>query len=86
MTDIDSLVNAFEHQTTVVWQPKLKFINDLNIIITEIIAYQSLVNLDIYEVLVSCGHNLTWDQDYVITIDDLNWLKDEKLDIIILYQ
>lgn len=76
-SDIDNLVNAFNHQTTVVWKPKHNFINDIDLIINEIVQYSTFINLDIYEVLVSCGHNLTWNQDYYISIDDLNWLKND---------
>lgn len=75
--EIDSLVNAFEHQTTVQFKPKHTFIQDVDIIIQELINYNTFIELDIYEVLVSCGHNLTWNQDYNITLDDLNWFKND---------
>lgn len=75
--DIDNLVNMFNHNTTVVWKPKLNFVNDVNVIINELKCYISFINLDIYEVLVSCGHNLTWDQEYYISLEDLNWFKNE---------
>ena len=72
---IDSLVNSFNHSLTVVWKPKQQFVADINVIINEMLKYQSYTNIDIYEVLVSCGHNLTWDVDYLVSEDDLNWLK-----------
>tara|TARA_Y100000816_G_C26078042_1_gene567750 strand:- start:759 stop:1115 length:357 start_codon:yes stop_codon:yes gene_type:complete len=75
--EIDSLVNAFQHQTTVQFKPKHTFIQDVNIIVQELINYNTFIGLDIYEVLVSCGHNLTWNQDYYITPDDLNWFKND---------
>jgi hypothetical protein len=50
-----------------------KMINDIDIIITEINYYDSY-NIDIYEVCVSCGHNLTWDLEYTLTQADINWL------------
>ena len=28
--------------------------------------------------MVSCGHNLTWDQEYYVSIEDLNWFKNEE--------
>lgn len=34
-------------------------------------------NLDIYELLVSCGHALTWSIEYELTQYDFNWLKTE---------
>lgn len=76
--DIDNLVDAFNHKTTVIWRPKLNFVNDINTIIDELKLYNTLVGLDLYEVLVSCGHNLTWDQEYFVTSDDLNWFKNEE--------
>lgn len=50
-----------------------KMIKDIDIIITEINHYDSY-NIDIYEVCVSCGHNLTWDLEYTLTQTDINWL------------
>lgn len=50
-----------------------KMINDIDIIITEINYYDSY-NIDIYEVCVSCGHNLTWDLEYTLTQADIDWL------------
>ena len=76
--EIDSLVNAFQHQTTVQFKPKHTFIQDVNIIIQELINYNTFIGLDIYEVLVSCGHNLTWDQEYYVSIEDLNWFKNDE--------
>jgi len=76
--DIDNLVDAFNHKTTVVWRPKLNFVNDINVIIQELKQYQTFVGLDIYEVLVSCGHNLTWDQEYYVSTEDLNWFKNDE--------
>ena len=76
--DIDNLVDVFNHKTTVVWKPKLNFINDINIILKELKQYHTFVGLDIYEVLVSCGHNLTWDQEYYLSGQDLNWFKHDE--------
>ena len=75
--DIDNLVDAFNHKNTVIWKPKLNFVNDINIIIEELKQYNTFVKLDIYEVLVSCGHNLTWDQEYYVSVEDLNWFKND---------
>ena len=73
--DIDNLVDTFNHKNTIVWKPKLNFINDINYIIEELKQYNTFITLDIYEVLVSCGHNLTWDQEYYVSIEDINWFK-----------
>ena len=75
--EIDNLIDLFNHKTALIWKPNLNFINDINIIISELKLYSSFIGLDIYEVLVSCGHNLTWDQEYYITYQDLNWFKNE---------
>lgn len=76
-TDIDSLINAFDYQTTVQFKPTHIFMKDINVILEELLLYDTFIGLDIYEVLVSCGHNLTWNYDYFITIDDLNWFKND---------
>ena len=76
--DIDNLVDVFNHKTTVVWKPKLNFVNDINIIIEELKQYQTFIELNIYEVLVSCGHNLTWDLEYNVSTEDLNWFKNDE--------
>jgi hypothetical protein len=76
--DIDNLTNAFNHSASIVWKPKQKFVEDIDIICNEICKYETFINLDIYEVLVSCGHNLTWDQDYYISKEDLNWFKNSE--------
>ena len=75
--EIDNLVDLFNHKTTLIWKPNLNFVNDINIIISELKLYNTFIGLDIYEVLVSCGHNLTWDQEYYLSYQDLNWFKNE---------
>lgn len=72
---IDELNKLFGHSASLVWKPNFKFLQDIEVIIAELINYASYIDLDIYEVLVSCGHNLTWDQDYYLTIQELNWFK-----------
>ena len=34
-------------------------------------------DLDIYDILVSCGHALTWSIEYELTQYDFNWLKND---------
>lgn len=75
--EIDNLVDIFTQKTSVIWKPKLNFVRDINFIIEELLRYISFVDIDIYEVLVSCGHNLTWDQEYYISIEDFNWFKND---------
>lgn len=74
---MDTLTELFNHNTSVEWKPKLHFIQDLDIIIEELSKIETLINIDIYEVLVSCGHRLTWDREYYISMDDLKWLQND---------
>lgn len=74
MNDIETLCNSFDYNTSILWKPTEHFIKDINLIIEEISSFINLYNLDIYEVCVSCGNNLTWDQNYYITQYDYNWL------------
>ena len=76
--DVDNLVNAFNNNVSMIWKPNSKFINDINIIINELKKYKSFITIDIYEVLVSCGHDLTWDQDYSLTHDDFYWFTNKN--------
>lgn len=73
--NVDSLVDIFNHNTALTWKPKLNFVKDIEIIIEELKQYRTFIGIDIYEVLVSCGHNLTWDQEYYVSTEDLNWFK-----------
>ena len=75
---MDSLIADFNNKSSIVWKPTDKFCKDIYIIISEILRYNTFINLDIYEILVSSGHDLTWNvSDYNITNDDLNWFKNE---------
>lgn len=76
--EIDNLIDLFNHNTTVLWKPNINFIKDINIIIEELKLYKTYIDLDIYEVLVSCGHDLTWNQEYFISFDDLNWFESDE--------
>ena len=75
MTEIDALCSSFDYNTSIHWKPTEHFVKDLNLIIEEIASFINLYNLDIYEVCVSCGNNLTWDQEYYINSQDYNWLQ-----------
>lgn len=73
--EINNLIDTFNYNTAIIWKPKQQFVKDIDYIIEELKSYNSLINLDIYEVLVSCGHKLTWDQEYNLSNDDFNWFK-----------
>ncbi len=51
-------------------------IKDLDSIINEILRKDTFI-LDIYEICVDCGSDLTWDLDYNVSEDDLKWLREE---------
>lgn len=75
---IDNLIDLFNYNTSIIWKPDINFINDLNIIINELKKYHSFLQIDIYELLVSCGHNLTWNREYLISCEDFNWFKNNN--------
>jgi len=39
------------------------------------ISHNKLPQLDIYDILVSCGHALTWSMEYIVSDNDIQWLK-----------
>lgn len=74
-SSIDALTHLFDYQASVNWKPSDHFIDDINLIVSEINMYDSVINVDIMEILVSCGHNLTWNYQYFITSQDFSWFK-----------
>jgi len=71
MSDIDSLcaqINNVSFET-----PKLNIMNDLLILVSEIGKGKNL-NVDIYEICISCGNDLIWSRNYNITKEDIIWL------------
>ncbi len=71
--DFDSICNQLA-TISIQRQVNEKMLNDLNLIISEIIK-KGHYNLDIYDLCISCGHSLTWDQEYTVNIFDIQWLK-----------
>ena len=76
--DVDDLITSFNNNVSIIWKPNEKFLNDINIIINELKQYKSFIAIDIYDILVSCGHDLTWNQEYFLTSHDFNWFKNEN--------
>ena len=70
--DLMNICSSFNN-IKVVDSLNLRIVSDLNFIIKEIINIGKL-DVDIYEVCVSCGHDLTWNYDYYISQEDLTWL------------
>tara|TARA_B100000902_G_C27146409_1_gene831353 strand:- start:523 stop:867 length:345 start_codon:yes stop_codon:yes gene_type:complete len=71
--DFDSICEQM-NSITIKPSVNMKLLADLNLIISEIISAGNY-NVDIYDICVSCGHSLTWDQEYTISQDDIVWLK-----------
>ena len=73
--DIDSICNRLEAVKTCEYI-NLRLVSDLNVLISEITTSRTF-KIDIYDLCISCGNNLVYDQEYQITQDDINWLKTE---------
>jgi len=75
--EVDSICDKM-NSVSLEYSLNKKLIEDLNLIMKEIILLGTYrVDVDIYEICVSCGHSLTWDQEYTISNDDILWLKNE---------
>lgn len=75
--DIDSLCNTMTN-ASVKYDINTKLIKDLDTIINDIIE-SGTFDRDIYDICVNCGHDLTWDQEYIIYQADIDWLKKDGL-------
>ena len=51
-----------------------KLLSDLNLLISEIIKTDN-ADISVYDLCVNCGCDVTWNREYDITLDDINWLK-----------
>jgi len=81
---MDSIINEFDKSMNLSSSSKFDklqphFINDINIIINEMININNItaINSNFYELLVSLGSNLIWNNEYFISEFDFDWLKDE---------
>ena len=52
----------------------MKLKKDLDTFMREIVR-EGTYDLDVYDLCVSCGHDLTWDIQYIIREIDIQWLK-----------
>lgn len=73
--EIDSVCSAMS-DISIVGHLNIKLINDLNLLIREIAKRKSF-DIDIYDVCVSCGNDIVWNQEYIITNDDSEWLRNK---------
>ena len=72
---MDSICNSMNN-LNLINHINVKLIRDLDVITNEVLK-KDISNVDIYDVCVSCGCDLTWDQDYNITSLDIEWLKND---------
>jgi len=73
--EMDDLCDRLNN-TNVEWKPNSQFLKDINLFLLELKEYDTL-DIDIYELLVSCGSDLNWSMEYFISIGDLMWFKSE---------
>ena len=71
--DVNNICQALEN-VNFTEKVNEKLVMDVNTIISEIIT-MSTYDVDIYDICVSCGHNITWDQEYSVSEWDIKWLK-----------
>lgn len=57
-------------------QNTMKMKEDLDTFMREIVK-AGTYDVDVYDLCVSCGHDLTWDVQYIIREIDLYWLQTE---------
>jgi hypothetical protein len=72
---MESICNSLEN-VKLVYSLNLKLIRDIDLICSEI-CNRELSDLDIYDVCVSCGSDLTYDQEYTVYDADIKWMKTE---------
>jgi len=73
--DIDSICdNLTNVNINVNEYVNLKLFNDLNLLIHEITEKNSF-DVDIYDICISCGNELSSECEYVLCKDDIIWLK-----------
>ena len=73
--DLDEVLSKVENMS-LTYSINVNLLKYLNSIINEIINKDTF-ELDVYEICVECGSDLTWDIDYNINELDLIWLKNE---------
>ena len=73
--DIDNLCGAMKC-INIISHLNIKLVNDLNLLIHEI-ARRGSFDVDIYEVCVSCGNDIVWNQEYTMSCEDSRWLQYE---------
>jgi len=72
---IEDLCDNFNN-TNLEWKPNSHFLNDINLILEEIKINKNL-EIDIYDILISCGSNIHWNAEYFISLEDFNWFKQQ---------
>lgn len=78
MDEICSNMNSMGFEENQIDNNTLKLKEDLNTFMREIVRVNNY-DADVYDLCVDCGHDLTWDQQYIIREQDIQWLKTEGL-------
>ena len=73
-----SNVNLCENfnNVTVEWKPNIQIISDIKLFLEELKNVGTL-DINIYDILVSCGSDLNWSMEYFISSEDIKWFKSE---------
>jgi len=74
-TEIDNICNSMTC-INIISHVNIKLVNDLNLLIHEI-ARRGSFDVDIYELCVSCGNDIVWNQEYTMSCEDSEWLQKE---------
>jgi len=73
--EIEDICNKLEN-TIVFWTPNKQFLNDIKLFLEELKNIGNL-NVNVYDLLVSCGSDLNWTMEYFISLNDILWFRNE---------
>jgi hypothetical protein len=73
--EIEDICNKLEN-TIVFWKPNKQFLNDIKLFLEELKNIGNL-NVNVYDLLVSCGSDLNWTMEYFISLNDILWFRNE---------
>ncbi len=73
--EIEDICNKLEN-TIVFWEPNKQFLNDIKLFLEELKNIGDL-NVNVYDLLVSCGSDLNWTMEYFISLNDILWFRNE---------
>ena len=73
--EIEDICNKLEN-TIVFWKPNKQFLNNIKLFLEELKNIGNL-NVNVYDLLVSCGSDLNWTMEYFISLNDILWFRNE---------